>query len=101
MVGSTLMLIVWLIGLVGTVIALVVLANRSTHLTIPYNPTFLTQVHADNVSSINSQGNSIQGVFKRQGDVQESADSAASRRRSRPSQIRTPSIPTSPRTTWS
>ncbi len=64
MVGSTLMLIVWLIGLVGTVIALVVLANRSTHLTIPYNPTFLTQVHADNVSSINSQGNSIQGVFK-------------------------------------
>ena len=64
MVGSTLMLIVWLIGLVGTVIALVVLANRSTHLTIPYNPTFLTQVHADNISRIDSQGDSIQGVFK-------------------------------------
>ena len=95
------MLIVWLIGLVGTVIALVVLVDRSTHLTIPYNPTFLTQVHADNVSSINSQGNSIQGLFSSSTRSRSRISrSAALRPRSRPSQIRTPSIPTSPRTTW-
>ncbi|HSC02968.1 MAG TPA: ATP-dependent zinc metalloprotease FtsH [Solirubrobacteraceae bacterium] len=32
---------------------------------IPYSPTFLTQVNENNVSSISSTGNSIQGTFKK------------------------------------
>ena len=32
---------------------------------IPYNPTFLTQVQGDNVSSISTTGRSIQGTFRR------------------------------------
>jgi len=32
---------------------------------IPYSPTFLTQVNENNVSSISSTGNSIEGTFKK------------------------------------
>ncbi len=62
--GPTIRSIIWLVAVAGTLIALLVLSGKTTHMTIPYNPTFLTQVHVNNISQINSQDNSIQGMFK-------------------------------------
>jgi cell division protease FtsH len=38
----------------------------ATRVRVPYLPTFIKQVEADNVKSITSRGDSIQGEFKRQ-----------------------------------
>jgi cell division protease FtsH len=39
--------------------------GREKSVTIPYNPTFLQQVEANNVTKISSQGESVSGEFKK------------------------------------
>src|SRR5437016_41690 len=36
----------------------------ASRVAIPFSPTFISQVNNDNVSSISSTGNSVQGTFK-------------------------------------
>ena len=39
--------------------------GREKSVTIPYNPTFLEQVEGDNVTKISTQGEAVQGEFKK------------------------------------
>ena len=48
----------------NVVLARVIGPQGPTVVAIPYNPTFLSQVTADNVKSISSKGSTIQGVAR-------------------------------------
>jgi cell division protease FtsH len=59
----------WLVGAVVVLLALNLWISSqalqpNAPVRIPFNPTFINQVRSDNVKSISSTGNSIQGTFK-------------------------------------
>jgi cell division protease FtsH len=58
--------VVLVLGLLGLNLWVSSQALKPTpRVSIPYSPTFLNEVNGDNVSSISSTGNSVQGEFRR------------------------------------
>jgi cell division protease FtsH len=60
---------VWIIVLVLLAVALLIVLTprvptKSTTVRVPYSPTFLEQVQADNVSAISSKGATVHGTFR-------------------------------------